>query len=137
MHNDRSSSPAHKKLRQSKKPGRKYQMIFRQPGSLLETLEAFRPILANGLVLSFIGVLDCIFYRSCHYPEHDCKVNRFLLRQLFCDTAPHTDCSNTATSVILLFSGWKLFITQCNNTITGVVYEEYHTIATYRDRRRA
>jgi hypothetical protein len=36
------------------KPGQKYPLIFRQPGCLLETLEAFRPILADGLVVSFI-----------------------------------------------------------------------------------
>lgn len=31
--------------------------IFRQPGCLMETLLAFRPILANGLVLSNISSL--------------------------------------------------------------------------------
>ena len=38
----------------TEKPGTEHPVIFRQPGCLLETLEAFRPILANGLVVSTI-----------------------------------------------------------------------------------
>ncbi len=35
----------------------KYLMIFRRPGYLLETLQAFRPTLTDGLVLSCITLL--------------------------------------------------------------------------------
>jgi uncharacterized membrane protein len=38
----------------TKKPGAEYQKIFRHPGCLHKTLWAFRPVLANGLVLSSI-----------------------------------------------------------------------------------
>jgi len=39
-------------------------MAFRQPGCLLETLLAFRPILANGLVLSYTLILFVYTYRE-------------------------------------------------------------------------
>jgi len=38
----------------TKKPARQYPMIFRRPGCLGETLWAFRPTLAGGLVFSSI-----------------------------------------------------------------------------------
>jgi hypothetical protein len=41
----------------TKKPGRQYPMIFRRPGYLNETLWAFRPTLAGGLVFSSITQL--------------------------------------------------------------------------------
>jgi|AMWB02.1.fsa_nt_gi hypothetical protein len=129
MHKDRKSDPALQSVG-NKKPGRKYQLIFRQPGSLLETLEAFRPILANGLVLSFIGVLNCIFTGLAIIRNMAVKSTGFCFGTCFAPPPRHADSSNPARSVIQ-------FITQCNNTITGVIYEEHHTIATHRDRRRA